>query len=132
MTHTDVVTTDYFSAVLNGDITSEIRKVRTPVVTGDRLILQERDDKKAFTGKELELTITSAQHKVKGLNPGFALVHFKVKGDKEHAVTTTVIPADAQINAGVDRANVIDSAPPADLDLADLSPITEETKEEVK
>lgn len=117
MTHTDVVSSAYFAAVLNGDITSEIRRARTPIVTGDRLILQERDDKKVFTGKELELKITSAQNKVKGLVQGFVLCHFKVKA--EGAVTTTEIPDEAQINAGVDRANlpgaeVAENAAPAE------------------
>lgn len=107
MTHTEVVSSEYFNAVLTGDVTSDIRKVKTPVVTGDRLILQERDDKKAFTGREVELNVTSAQNKLKGLVQGFALVHFKVSTT---GVTTTVIPAEAQINAGVDRANVIDVA----------------------
>lgn len=119
MTHTDVVSIEYFNQVLNGDITSEIRKVKTPIVANDRLILQERDDKKAFTGREVELKITGASNKMKGLVQGFALVHFKVAGD----VTTTVIPAEAQINAGVDRANVIDETAPV-LEIDDTLPVS--------
>jgi predicted nucleotide-binding protein (sugar kinase/HSP70/actin superfamily) len=98
MTHTEVVSSDYFNAVLNSNVTSDIRKVKTPVVTGDRLILQERDENKAFTGREVSLKVTSANNKMKGLLQGFALVHFKVDG--ADAITTTVIPEDAQVNAG--------------------------------
>lgn len=110
MTHTDVVSTEYFNNVLDANVTSEIRKVKTPIVTNDRLILQERDEKKAFTGREVELKITGATNKAKGLVQGFALVHFKVAG----SVTTTVIPDDAQANAGVPIPKVAaDSTAPA-------------------
>jgi hypothetical protein len=79
MIHALVTPKAYFAEVLTGERTADIKKDDRPYKKGDVIILQEYDaDKKLYTGREVNLTITSIARNTprEGLRRGFVFICF--------------------------------------------------------
>lgn len=85
MTHALKTSSEYFELVASGHKTFELRKADRPFLTGDKMLLQEVEaGGKIYTGRELELTITTVlggdEGLKLGLRKGFCLISFFVIG----------------------------------------------------
>ena len=58
MTHALKTWPEYFMAIERGEKLFEIRKADRPFRIGDKLLLQEYNPTKEYTGKELEYSVT--------------------------------------------------------------------------
>lgn len=79
MIHALVTPKAYFDEVVNNERMADIKKDDRPYKKGDTIILQEYDaDKKLYTGREVNLTITTIARNIprEGLRRGFVFICF--------------------------------------------------------
>lgn len=113
MLHALVTPTEYFKAVIAGEIVADLKKDDRPYQKGDTVLLQEFDTaKRVYTGRELPLTLTNVKRNIprEGLKQGFVFLSFTIGEVKQNELPAGYgeVAAEPEAKDGGDGPNIKD------------------------